>query len=581
MSKFEQTAKEVKTLIQSRYPILYITSDEREQNIIRILMNICNKGAFKKNLYLWDRISGFSTCNITEDGNIIDSKIKQNQENEIDLSNPFSALEWLCSENNDNDSIFLLREYHHYLHEPAIQRYLRRFAEYNAICQKKMIILLSTRNDGIGESGKIIPTELSNIITLMDWPYPDYEEIKNALVNTFIPNFNESLELANQRNIDLINKGQNVKLYDKLEFTDSEINEIIHSCKGMTIAQIDNATSKSMIIHKTLVPKTISLEKKQIIQKAGLAEYIESNEDLSSIGGLENLKKWLIQRKSILSDEARTFGCKAPNGVLLIGPWGSGKSTAAKAVIKEWGLPGVRIDASKIFNKFVGDSEQRIHGVLKLAESISPCILWWDEVEDLLSGGGSSASDGGTTSRVVGIISTWMSEHEGVVFNIFTANDIGDSPPKLFRKGRLDEIFVVDLPVKQERAEIFEIFIRKGLDIQGRSHLVDRINLDLLASQTQGFSGAEIMAAVDTALVVCFNEGKRELTTSDISEAIQNTIPFSCTMREKIMKIREWLKGRAIPASIHPPEDIEEISSYQVKHTQKINLDLSDDGAFQ
>lgn len=541
-SKIDQTVEELKILIRARYPIVYIQSDEREMDVVKEVLKICifgtktdgaGRNRFQKKLVHWDIVNGFTTPTVV--GDIVEWKSEAEG-----CEDPIQALNYIQHETKEEDQLFILSEFHHFLDDIQIQRRLRIFCQTVAVAQRKMIILLSPKNDGMSNSGKMVPTELENIIHLFSWPYPDSAHIRKVLTSNFIPNLNEGLEAAG---------------FDRMRFTEEGMKELVDACKGMTVAQIDNATSKSVVRFKKLVPSEIAKEKKQIIKKSGLCEYIEPNQLLSDIGGNEIFKNWLKKRKDIQSEEAYRFGCDLPRGVLLLGPWGSGKSSAAKAVINEWKIPGIRVDASKIYSMYVGQSEQRINAILELAESVSPCILWWDEIENLLSGD-QGPNDGGASSRVVGIISTWMAEHEGMVFNIFTANDISGRPPKLFRKGRLDEIFIVDLPVKQERVEILKIHVRKRLERNGDISSLDKIDYDLISEKTYNFSGSEIEAAINSAFIECYTQGSQQLTTEHILKAATETIPMSQTMKEEILQIRKWQEGRAIRASIYPPENI-------------------------
>jgi ATP-dependent 26S proteasome regulatory subunit len=548
-SKVLQATDELSTLVKSRHPIIYIINDEKERNVLSQIYSITNGSKHKKNLYVWDIYRGLIKRTYT-DGLEIPKPI------ETGIVDPISILDYILDPKSDPKAIYVLCEFHHFFRLPEVQRRLRVFAEDISEEQKKSIVLLSTKNDGVEGSGKLIPTELENIVNLFDWPYPDEITIKDALTNGIIPMLNSNLEANGLK---------------PLTFKDDELVSVVNACKGMTIWQIENATTKSIVKTKRLDPKTISLEKKQIIHKSGLCEYVEPSETLSDIGGVSRLKRWLSLRKNTLTEEAHEFGCSYPKGVLLIGPWGSGKSSAAKAIINEWGLPGIRVDASRLYNKYLGNSEKRTREILKLAESISPVILWFDEVENMMAMSGGS-NDGGTSSRVVGIISTWMAEHEGLVFCIFTANEINNSPPKLFRKGRLDEIFIVDLPVKEEREEIFKIHISKRLKKQGKDKLIPKIDYQRLAVESVNFSGAEIENAVDSAIRLCFFEGKRDIKTEDLQLTIKESIPMAVTMREKIEQLREWQKGRAIPASEYEPEPIGDVVSYEKRGKKEIDF---------
>ena len=546
VSKFDAATESLKELIRSRTPIIYVISDEKERGMLDIVHKMCEEGTsgnkFKKDLYLWDCARGFLKQNMRK-GKSIPEVVNG------DALDPATALDFIMSNKGDTNSsgpldyIYILSEFHHYFREPSVQRRLRLFSEVTVSQERKIIIMLSTKNSGI--QGKALPPELENLVYLMDWPYPDSIHIERVLTEKIIPAMNKRFSKADPP-------------LDEMEFSPEELHEIVGACKGMTVKQIEEATTRSVVKSRTLDPRIISIEKKQIIKKSGACDYVEPDRSMRDIGGLDVLKDWLRQRKSSLTDEAIHFGCDLPKGLLCVGPWGSGKTTVAKAIINEWGLPGLRIDVSRMFGMYVGESENKTKEILNLADSIAPCVLWWDEVENIFTNNGQSNSgtDGGTSSRVLGLISTWMSEHEGLVFNIFTANDISDSPPKLFRKGRLDELFVVDLPVKAEREEILKIHVRRRLEKQNRIEVMNDIDFEILAEYSQNFSGAELESSVNTAVLTCFNDGKRKMKTDDVLQAIKTTIPMSCTMKEPIEHIRNWQAGRALRASKYEPEKL-------------------------
>lgn len=300
--------------------------------------------------------------------------------------------------------------------------------------------------------------------------------------------------------------------------------------------------------------KLILDEKKQIIRKSGLLEYYESEEKFNHIGGLDNLKKWIIKRGTAFSEKAREYGLPEPRGILMVGVQGCGKSLTAKAVSSLWGLPLLRLDLGSLFSGIIGSSEENIRRAIKVAESVAPCILWLDEMEKGLSGIVSSdISDAGTTARVFGSFITWLQEKKTPVFVIATSNDIEKLPPEVLRKGRFDEIFFIDLPTFDERKDIFEIH----LEMFERDP--DDFNLDSLAKKCAGFSGAEIKEAIISGMYDSFND-ERPLETDDILHAIEITIPLSQTMPKKINELRSWAGVRARRASEVPPEEIDEIT---------------------
>jgi SpoVK/Ycf46/Vps4 family AAA+-type ATPase len=288
-------------------------------------------------------------------------------------------------------------------------------------------------------------------------------------------------------------------------------------------------------------------EKRQVIRKSGLLEYYGVDADLADVGGMDVLKDWLRKRVRAFSDEARAYGLPQPRGILLMGVQGCGKSLVAKTIARQWQLPLLRMDMSMIFQGYIGSSEQNMRNATKTAESLAPVVLWIDEIEKAFSGvEGSGSSDAGTTARVVGTFLTWIQEKTAPVFVVATANEVRELPPELLRKGRLDEIFFVDLPRSRERAEIFAIHLHKVR----REPM--KYDLPELVGASRGFSGAEIEQAIIAGLHESFFDG-RELETRDILKAIRDTVPLSRTMREKVEELRVWARDRARPVA-KPPE---------------------------
>jgi SpoVK/Ycf46/Vps4 family AAA+-type ATPase len=285
-------------------------------------------------------------------------------------------------------------------------------------------------------------------------------------------------------------------------------------------------------------------EKQQIIRKSGLLEYYATNETFTHVGGMTVLKDWLDKRAVAFTVEARAFGLSAPKGILMLGVQGCGKSLCAKAVSNLWQLPLLRFDMGRMFGSLVGSSEENVRRAIAVAESVAPAILWVDEIDKAFAGSqGSGATDGGTTARVFGTFLTWLSEKSAPVFVVATANDISQLPPELLRKGRLDEIFFVDLPSRDERLEVFRIHLTK----RGRN--AAQFDLAALADASTNFSGAEIEEAINSALYDAFY-AKTELTTQHILTALAQTVPLAKTMDEQINRLRSWAEGRARNASV-------------------------------
>jgi SpoVK/Ycf46/Vps4 family AAA+-type ATPase len=308
-----------------------------------------------------------------------------------------------------------------------------------------------------------------------------------------------------------------------------EIRRIVHECVA------EDRTFDDQDLNHILASKRKSLS------GGGLLEFVETPVELDSIGGLRRLKQWLAQREHSFDPQARDFGVAAPRGVLMLGIQGAGKSLCAKAIATAWQRPLLRMDVGALYDKYVGESERRLRDALRQAEMMAPIVLWIDEIEKAFAAAASQSNDGGLSKRMFGCLLTWMQEHNYPVFLVATANDIEALPPELMRKGRFDEIFFVDLPREDVRRQIFEIHLRK------RKRNPQSYELDQLATQTDGFSGAEIEQAVMAGLHKAFAE-KRQLTTEDLLEIVRNSPPLSVTMAEKVAGLRRWALDRCVPA---------------------------------
>jgi SpoVK/Ycf46/Vps4 family AAA+-type ATPase len=322
---------------------------------------------------------------------------------------------------------------------------------------------------------------------------------------------------------------------------------LLQAALGLSLAEAENVFAKVMIKDQRLGAEHVNdvfAEKQQIVRKSGLLEYYAAEEDFGSVGGLSVLKDWLMKRAAAFTAEAQAFGLPAPKGILLLGVQGCGKSLCAKAVSRLWQLPLLRFDMGRMFGSLVGSSEENVRRAISVAESIAPAVLWVDEVDKAFVGSQSSAmTDGGTTARVFGTFLTWLSEKTAPVFVVATANEVAQLPPELLRKGRFDEIFYVDLPSEQERADIFTIHLAK------RKRQPSDFDLPTLVSASRDFSGAEIEQAIISAMYDAFYE-KQQLATAHILEALQQTVPLARTMAEKVADQRQWAVGRARSASL-------------------------------
>ena len=420
-------------------------------------------------------------------------------------------------------SIVVLRLFHHFLDDPLVQSALLDIIPEYKSTQRMLVVLTPVSK---------LPPELEKEFALVETQLPGEQQIHDVL-NGIID--------GSQLKGDLVPNAARKE-------------ELVEAALGLTTSEAENALSLSLIrprISKSKEiwdPRIVMEEKCLALKKTGLLEYIPvSPSGLKDVGGLQNLKGWLSKRKNAFTQKAKDFGLPAPKGIILVGPPGCGKSLTAKAASSELSMPLLRLDMGKMFGSLVGQSEANIRTALQVAEAISPCILWVDEIEKGTAGSGSGNLDSGVGARVMGTILTWMQEKKSPVFVFATANDVTGIPPELLRKGRFDEMFSVDLPNKEERKEILEIHIKK----KNRSHLVSggKININHLAGETsEGFTGAEIEAAINEAMYAAF-DSEKDLNDFDLQHAFDNTNPLSKTMKEKIDKIREWCERRTRPAN--------------------------------
>jgi SpoVK/Ycf46/Vps4 family AAA+-type ATPase len=278
-----------------------------------------------------------------------------------------------------------------------------------------------------------------------------------------------------------------------------------------------------------------------MIQQGGLLEYIETPLDLSEIGGMKHLKKWLNQRKETFSPKAMQFGLEAPRGVLMLGVQGAGKSLCAKAIATAWHQPLLKLDPGALFNSYIGESERNLRHALRQCEMMSPVILWIDEIEKGFASAASQSTDGGLSKRMFGTLLTWLQERKSPVFVVATANDIEALPPELLRKGRFDEIFFVDLPKQTVRKEIFAIHLKK------RKRDPNKFDLGRLAEASEGYSGSEIEQAVISALHEAFAD-KQGISTKRILSVLKASPPLSVTLAERVESLRDWARGRCVQA---------------------------------
>jgi AAA+ superfamily predicted ATPase len=489
--------KEIEIYFRSRFTLIVVVSFE-EERIVEDIRKVCENS--NRQLLLWDHADFFQpgTKNLTPPSGVKD---------------PLSALEAI--EKMEGETVFILRDFHQcWQGQARIIRKLRNLAQKLRFTRKTIVITTPQSH---------IPEELKDEAVLLDFRPPDLDEL-GAILNRLIQTPGVKVDLTPQGK-----------------------EKLLHAALGLSSNQAQRVFAKAIVSGGPLDERKIDMvnaEKKQIIRESGALEFFTPSETVHDVGGLEVLKEWLRTRERAFAAEARDYGLPSPKGIALIGIPGTGKSLTAKTIAGLWHLPLIRLDVGALFGGLVGQSEENTRRALSLAETVSPCLLWIDEIEKGLSTGG---GDGGTSMRVFGSILSWMQEKTKPVFVVATANNIAYLPPELLRKGRFDEIFFLDLPTLRERQEIFEVHLRK------RRRMTQSYELDRLARASEGYTGAEIEQVIIDAMYLAYSDVKnpgRDFTTDDLLTALQKQVPLSRSQSEAITALRNWLtQGRAQSAS--------------------------------
>ncbi len=484
---------EFELLLRACYPLIYVPTSEEER--VESAIAICGK-EIGRNIYIWDFVDGY-----------------QDNPNNAGFGrrNPLQALEFVETLPESAGGIIVLRDFHRFLEDISISRKLRNLTR-TLKSQAKNIVILAPEVQ--------IPTELREVLTVVDFPLPTAIEIKEEVQNL----------------LSATSKALKPQLLD----------ELVRSAQGLSLERIRRVLTRAIAGHGELQPEDVELvlaEKRQSIRQTQILDFYPAVEEMSDIGGLDNLKDWLLHRGGAFSEKARAYGLPHPRGLLLAGIQGTGKSLTAKAIAHHWHLPLLRLDVGRLFGGLVGESESRTRQMITLAEALSPCILWIDEIDKAFSGA-DSKGDSGTTNRVFGTFINWLSEKTSPVFVVATANNIQALPPEMLRKGRFDEIFFVGLPSQIERHAIFKVHLSRL-----RPHNLQNYDLTRLAYETPDFSGAEIEQTLIEAMHIAFSQN-RDFNTEDILEAASQVIPLARTAQEQIQLLQNWAaKGKARMAS--------------------------------
>jgi hypothetical protein len=413
--------------------------------------------------------------------------------------------------------LFVLKDFHAFMEDPVVIRKLRDIVVNLKKSYKTLFIISPVL---------VLPPGLGKDLTPIDIPLPEPAELKQIFLSLVTP-LQKSGKISARINSDLVEK-------------------VINASRGLTESEVEHLYARLVVSNKSFDERDLPLvvaEKKKLIRKSGLLDYYDFSENMDTVGGLNNLKTWLQQRGLAFSQKARDFGLPEPKGLLLLGVQGCGKSLAAKATASLWNLPLLKLDVGKIFDSYLGSSEKNIREAIKIAEALSPNVLWLDEIDKAFSGiGGGHNGDSGVSARVFGTFLTWMQEKTAPVFVLATANNIEHLPPELLRKGRFDDIFFIDLPKLEERAQIINIHLQK------RNRDPKQFQVADFSKLTKGFAGSEIEQLVISGLYRAFAQD-REIGNKDILNEIKETVPLSITYKEHIDELRAWAENRARPAT--------------------------------
>ena len=414
------------------------------------------------------------------------------------------------------DGVWLLKDPEAHLDNPATLRALRETAQGFEGSARTLVL--------VGPSLARRP-ELEEITVRFEFDLPGSEELRELVRQTI-------------RHTARDNPGTRIAL------SSTDIDGLASDLQGLSLFEAERALARAIVEDNALTAADrprIRESKRTLVEGGGLLDFVPAPEGMDQIGGLARLKKWIATRRVGFLPAPGDLPLDPPRGILLLGVQGCGKSLAAKAVAASWELPLLSLDAGRLLAPFVGESERNLRDALKRVERMAPCVLWIDEIEKAFVSVRSTESDGGVSKRLLGALLTWMQERAAHVFLVLTANSGEELPPEMVRKGRLDEIFFIDLPAAPARAEIFRLHLSR------RGESTDRFDLARLAEASAGFSGAEIEQAIVSALYEA-RAARIPLDTSGLLVALRSTRPLSVVRAEPIAALRAWAAGRCVPA---------------------------------
>jgi AAA+ superfamily predicted ATPase len=488
-----QAVHDLRGLVRSFHSLIAIETveEERVRSIVREVATELNVSLFE-----WSVTTGFR------------------RGHGLVIGNTFEAMDMLRHiDDLRTDAIYLLKDLAPHLTKPDASRALRELAEKLTHTQSAIILT--------GD-----PLELSRDVEAMtvrfDLLLPDEAERRQAIREV----------------VDAMKTRQPVHV----DLSRNDVVQLVQALSGLTLHQTRRVIAQAILEDGKLSPLDIERVirwKGEILERGGILEFLPVGHNPFELGGFARLKRWLEEARIGFTPEAKAVNLTAPKGVLFVGVQGCGKSLAAKFIAREWQMPLLKLDAGRLYEKYVGESEKNFREATRVAEAMAPVVLWIDEIEKAFASGVSSDADGGLSQRLFASFLTWLQEKKEGVFVVGAANDVSRLPPELLRKGRFDEIFFVDLPTLSERKQIVEIHLRL------RKQNPAQFDLARIAESTEGFSGAEIEQATIAALYRALR-AKQPLTTDALIDAARTTVPLSVSRAEDVSELRELAEGRFV-----------------------------------
>src|SRR3990172_5696052 len=477
-------------LLASQYPLLLVEAQEEPR-----LLAIIRQAADRLDVPVW---TWSATGGLDKEGH-------QAQYQTVD---PHVALEFV-GELSD-PGVFVFADVYPHLADPLIVRRIKEVAQ--TARRGQTLVLTGPRNE--------VPPEIEGLAHQWSLKPPDRDELHALVIRT--------LETFAARSFPVVVNA-------------AEIEQMVDALRGLTITEAKRLVQREALrdgqISSADIP-ALRTAKAELLNSDGILELVEAEVGtLDTVGGLNGLKSWLRLRRQVMVSDNALPGLDPPRGVLLTGVPGCGKSLVAKTLAHTWGPPLVLLDPSRLYSKYIGESEQRLMAALSTVEAMAPAVLWIDEIEKGLASSGDA--DGGVGKRLLGTFLRWMQERRGDVFMVATANDVSALPPELLRRGRFDEIFFVDLPGTAEPTHIISLHLAK------RGREPGRFDLAQLVASSEGFSGAELETVVVGALYRALAE-EDDLTTASLMKELAATVPLSVSRREDVAMLRAWADGRAV-----------------------------------